>query len=83
MLEFKVRSSFKIKRLQLISMPFYAVSLTHTIYIAIQNSEKQHCFLILVMAEFSKHRILNTVLEELEKSVGTTKSLGIYCVKGG
>ena len=80
MLGIKVRSSFKIKRLQLISMPFYAVSLTHTIYIAIQNSEKQqHSFLILVIAEFSKHRILNTVLEELEKSVGTPQSL-VYIV---
>ena len=79
MLKFKVRNSFEIKGLQMISMPFYAVSSTHTIYIAIQNSEKQRRLLILVTAEFPEHRILDTESEELEKSLGTTKSL-VYIV---
>ena len=78
MLKFKVRNSFEIKGLQMISMPFYAVSSTHTIYIAIQNSAQRR-LLILVIAVFPEHRILDTESEELEKSLGTTKSL-VYIV---
>ena len=78
MLKFKVRNSFEIKGLQMISMPFYAVSSTHTIYIAIQNSAQRR-LLILVTAVFPEHRILDTESEELEKSLGTTKSL-VYIV---